>query len=398
MTTTTTTTIGGQEVSFRFHLTARDRALVVALLDHGHDEAVAVGTSRKRAQWTAPGTITITDAERDDFGRRGERVTVVTVQPERMTPDDHAITEDRSASAAPSPEEVAEDYAHVAQLDGEPPEDMRPWEERGPVEHTGPAFDSCPTCARCVCAQRMADGQDCRFCGDRHCSHHCDAPMSRRGLLPNGSPIIAGGSFELDEEPARLTTRERRENRAERRREWAESRKRKREAAVRAANAARDALPPMGEPIKVGHHSERHHRKAIERAHTTMERVVEHEGMIVKHSQAADAIETELDRSIYDDDSDAIERLVERIAELEAQRERMKLINRTIRAALKRGGGSLPGGALDALDLSERERTDLMNAAQFSPGPFKGYPSYALSNIGGNISRQRKRLERLRAA
>ena len=34
------------------------------------------------------------------------------------------------------------------------------------------------------------------------------------------------------------------------------------------------ALPPAGEPIKVGHHSERRHRKAIDRAHHTLGRAV----------------------------------------------------------------------------------------------------------------------------
>lgn len=36
------------------------------------------------------------------------------------------------------------------------------------------------------------------------------------------------------------------------------------------AQAAGRALPPGGEPIKVGHHSEGRHRRALERAHSTM--------------------------------------------------------------------------------------------------------------------------------
>lgn len=35
------------------------------------------------------------------------------------------------------------------------------------------------------------------------------------------------------------------------------------------------ALPPGGEPIKIGHHSERRHRKAIDRAHETLGRAIE---------------------------------------------------------------------------------------------------------------------------
>lgn len=39
------------------------------------------------------------------------------------------------------------------------------------------------------------------------------------------------------------------------------------EAAEARDRAAHNALPPMGEPVKIGHHSEGRHRNAIERAH-----------------------------------------------------------------------------------------------------------------------------------
>ncbi|MDL2342538.1 DUF3560 domain-containing protein [Deinococcus sp. MIMF12] len=41
------------------------------------------------------------------------------------------------------------------------------------------------------------------------------------------------------------------------------------------ARAAMQGLPPMGEPIKVGHHSEGRHRRAIERSDQNMRRAVE---------------------------------------------------------------------------------------------------------------------------
>lgn len=41
------------------------------------------------------------------------------------------------------------------------------------------------------------------------------------------------------------------------------------------ADAAHEALPPMGEPIKVGHHSEGRHRRAHERAWSTMGQAIE---------------------------------------------------------------------------------------------------------------------------
>lgn len=47
------------------------------------------------------------------------------------------------------------------------------------------------------------------------------------------------------------------------------------DAAAAAADRAHNALPPMGEPIKVGHHSERRHRSAIARADAAMRRSIE---------------------------------------------------------------------------------------------------------------------------
>lgn len=46
------------------------------------------------------------------------------------------------------------------------------------------------------------------------------------------------------------------------------------EQAWNAADAAAERLPPPGEPIKVGHHSEGRHRRAITRAQTVMARAV----------------------------------------------------------------------------------------------------------------------------
>ena len=40
-------------------------------------------------------------------------------------------------------------------------------------------------------------------------------------------------------------------------------------------NQAHNALPPFGEPIKVGHHSEHRHRRAIEKAFDTLGKAVE---------------------------------------------------------------------------------------------------------------------------
>lgn len=208
-----------------------------------------------------------------------------------------------------------------------------------------------------------------------------------------------------------MTYRERRERRAARRREWQESRARKKDAAEREFSQRMEELPPMGEPIKVGHHSERRHRRAFERVDRAIEKVSEHDKMEQRHRQAASAIESELDRSIYDDDEDAIEQLRDRIAALELERVRMKAINGWYTERLRGGPVKrrrLPFDATpeaveaakaalaesrEALELNEKEWKDVLLALQINQ--VIGYPPYALANLGGNISRQRQRLTRL---
>ncbi|MBS0592032.1 MAG: DUF3560 domain-containing protein [Proteobacteria bacterium] len=184
----------------------------------------------------------------------------------------------------------------------------------------------------------------------------------------------------------RLTYRERRERRAERRRSWAEDRTRKAGAAAEAARAATAGIP-FGQPILAGHHSQRRHERALERADDKTRKAVEHSRMADHHEQAASTIESQLDASIYDDDPDAIDRLRERIEVREAKRERIKQFNRNRRK-----------GSRDLAPLNEQEQKELADTARVAPyqlGPKGEAPRYWLSNLGANINRDRKRLARL---
>jgi hypothetical protein len=76
----------------------------------------------------------------------------------------------------------------------------------------------------------------------------------------------------------------------------------------------------------------------------------------------------------YDDDPDAIERLQEKLAGLEARRERMKAAN---------------------ADYRREHRDELAALAPYERGQAVPFPSYALSNLGGVITTTRQRIERL---
>ena len=205
-----------------------------------------------------------------------------------------------------------------------------------------------------------------------------------------------------------MTYRERREARAERREEWAAGRKAKSDASFKRSSDLANAIP-LGQPILVGHHSEKHARRDQERIFDGMFQGLEHSKMEKKHTQAATTIQRQLDSSIYSDDTDAAERLRERLYDLEYQRDRMKIVNLWFQKNKKRFGfkslsidwhdgseetsknaAKMLTESRSACGLSSDEWKGLCDALQFNSR--LGFPPYALSNLSGNISRTRKRL------
>lgn len=191
-----------------------------------------------------------------------------------------------------------------------------------------------------------------------------------------------------------MTFRERREARAERLRAWADRRDARSAAAFDGARTIADGIP-FGQPILVGHHSETRARRDQDRIHRGMRASIEHADKADSMRSRADNIEAAADHAIYSDDPDAPERLRERIAELEAERDRITAYNRAVR---KPGRGTLH----DALALlDDRQRANLQTLARVAPYQLRAngaFPAYATSNIGGNISRARARLAGLERA
>lgn len=64
------------------------------------------------------------------------------------------------------------------------------------------------------------------------------------------------------------------------------------DAASEAEHSALEALPPGGEPIKIGHHSERRHRNAIARAHDATRRAIDAADLAHQASGRAQAAAT----------------------------------------------------------------------------------------------------------
>lgn len=112
----------------------------------------------------------------------------------------------------------------------------------------------------------------------------------------------------------------------ERREDWAARAAARSNARFAAASAIADHIP-MGQPILVGHHSERHARRDAERIGSNMSRGCEEAQLSEHHAARADGIQRQLDRSIFSDDADAIERLEEKAADLDWQANASNKIN-----------------------------------------------------------------------
>lgn len=174
------------------------------------------------------------------------------------------------------------------------------------------------------------------------------------------------------------------------------------ESEARWNSPANQILHDMGgEPIKVGHHSERRHRRLIERAHRDCDRAVELAGKASHYERRAEAVGQ---GGISSDDPEVVDKLEAKLQGMEKRRERMKAFNAAFRKAAKR---AKPEEGQDrriaTLILLEKEGTITYEEAErcargFALAPWEKapFPGYALSNLGANIRRVRDRLEELR--
>lgn len=180
-----------------------------------------------------------------------------------------------------------------------------------------------------------------------------------------------------------MTYRERRERRAERLRDWADKRGRDAGASLARFDQYRGDIAFNTQP---GHIPERARMiRAEDRAFESLSKAA---GMRAR----ADGIDAAADRAIYSDDPDAVDRLRDRIADLESQRDRITRYNLSARAAAKNGDTG------DASILDDRQRAELESVRRYAPyqlRPGAALPAYALSNLSGNLARQRARLAEL---
>ena len=141
---------------------------------------------------------------------------------------------------------------------------------------------------------------------------------------------------------------------------------------------------PMGQPILVGHHSEKMHRTAIKRMDNAMR----------KSSQCADeakrlesrAAAMENNRAIFSEDPEAVEKIEAKIERLEKQQVMMVAANKCVRKGDREGLADLGFGPT----LIEK---------LFTPDCFNnlGFAGYMLTNNSANIRRLKLRIGQVAA-
>jgi DNA repair exonuclease SbcCD ATPase subunit len=183
-----------------------------------------------------------------------------------------------------------------------------------------------------------------------------------------------------------MTRRERLEAKIERRREWAAKAHVKSEQRFAAVSRIADNIP-FGQPILVGHHSEKHARRDAERIHNGIAKAVELADMANHHESKAGGLEAQLATTIFSDDENAVDAPEAKVAKLEKRRDDMKAINK---AWKKKDAKALEPFGLSLEKLAEQIAT-LPSYQQAQP-----FPGYSLTNIGGRIRQAKKRIEEVK--
>ena len=160
------------------------------------------------------------------------------------------------------------------------------------------------------------------------------------------------------------------------------------------------SMIPMGQPILIGHHSEKGHRAHLKKIDTNMRKGFEEKDKADYYEQKADAAEN--NTAIASADPEAEEKIKEKIVALEAQQEHYKTLNKILRKLKLQPTENFmcPPESLIILQqngFTEQEITSLVNHNHwtFNGRNHLAFPSYLFTNTNANIRRLKERLQRL---
>lgn len=169
-----------------------------------------------------------------------------------------------------------------------------------------------------------------------------------------------------------------------------ENAKRQAEKAEREAeriyNEAKEmsSVIPLGQPILVGHHSEKRDRNYREKIHGKYGKAFKTQDKAEYYADKSKTIES--NDSIFDDDPQALQKLEAKLQQLQESQDFMKSTNKYIKKKDREGFLSLPN-ASEKL-WQEVNTPNVMGDI--------GFAHYKLSNNNANIRRIKERIEKLR--
>lgn len=183
-----------------------------------------------------------------------------------------------------------------------------------------------------------------------------------------------------------MTREEKRQVRIERYRDLsANARKQSTELFQRSSKMAE--VIPGGQPILVGHHSEKWDRNYRDKIHNTMGRSVEADKKAEYYDRKAEAAEN--NNAIYLEDEDSIQKLEAKIEKLTQQQEFMKAANKILKN--KKLAEIEKIDKLKELGCSEKVAVSCLTPDRCGD---MGFPSWQLSNNSAVIRNAKQRLEK----
>lgn len=144
-------------------------------------------------------------------------------------------------------------------------------------------------------------------------------------------------------------------------------------------------LIPSGQPILVGHHSERRHRRDLDKIDRNMRKSIEADKKAAYYASRAESAASNC--AISSDDPDAVEKLEAKLAKLQAAQEKDKALNVYYRKHKTVKG--FPG-----ISDAEANRAD-KELSEMREGIRRPVPSWQLSNRNAEINRLKKRIASL---
>lgn len=193
--------------------------------------------------------------------------------------------------------------------------------------------------------------------------------------------------FQPDEEKVK-EYENRQSEKAEKYRELSEKAQKESNAAYQTAHNIGSFIP-MGQPILVGHHSEKRHRKDLERIDNNMRKSIELEEKSAYYKEKAENAENS--NVIRSDDPEAVVKLIEKLNKLEETQEHMKAVNKIVKNKKLQDVEKVE--QMQQIGVSEKLAIEFLKPDYCGR---VGYADFQLTNNNATIRATRERIEFLR--